>query len=289
MKHYLTLLFIFALSASYSQKHIKINNTGQLKLLGSFEKDLLNEEPFSEWFAPNYDTFEIDKSALNKIRSRLTDIDSIQVFFGTWCGDSKLEVPRFLKIMDELKYEDVQLIGVDNIFQNYKQSPYGEEYGLNIHRVPTFIMYKDSVEIGRIVESPVESLTEDLNDILSGNKYIPNYHIVDIINELLNERGYEYIVSHQDSLKDALKPLAENYYALNTYGYKLFTSFKIAEAEVVFNLNCALFEDNCSPYYTLSRFYARIGNKTLAKLALTEGLLIEPENEKLLNELKRMN
>ena len=271
---------------AFSQQYIEINNTGQLKLLGSFDKKLLLEEPFADWFNPNYDTFEINKSAIRKAKSEIAGIDSIQVFFGTWCGDSKREVPRFLKIMDELNYENVKLIGLDNTFQNYKQSPFGEEYGLNVHRVPTFILYKDSLEVGRIVEHPVESLESDLMSILKSQEYQPSYHIVNLVNDLLKEKGIEYIKLNHESIISLLKPFAESYSALNTYGYKLFTSFEIAEAEVVFNLNCELFEDDCNPYYSLGRFYTKLGNNNLAKLAIAQGLLIEPENEKLLKELK---
>ena len=106
MKQHLTLLFACLISTAYSQQHIKINNTGQIKLLGTFERELLSEETFADWFNPNYDTFEIDKQTTQKIKESINEVDSIQVFFGTWCGDSKREVPRFLKIMDELNYEN---------------------------------------------------------------------------------------------------------------------------------------------------------------------------------------
>ena len=50
---------------------------------------------------------------------------------GTWCGDSKREVPRFYKILDEMgvKEQDIQLYNLDNRGDAYKQSPGGEEKG----------------------------------------------------------------------------------------------------------------------------------------------------------------
>lgn len=92
------------------------------------------------------------------ISSILSDVDSVQIFFGSWCGDSKREVPWMLKILNESGFEKYSLIGLGNSFQNYKQSPFGEEIGKNIHRVPTFIFYKDSTEVNRTVESPKASL-----------------------------------------------------------------------------------------------------------------------------------
>ncbi len=43
-------------------------------------------------------------------------------------------------------------------FSRYKQAPKHEEQGLNIYRVPTFYCVLKNVEIGRIIEYPIESL-----------------------------------------------------------------------------------------------------------------------------------
>ena len=52
-----------------------------------------------------------------------------------------------------------------------KKNPESDIEYLNIERVPTFIFYKtggdgSKKEIGRIIETPVRSLEEDLLDIL---------------------------------------------------------------------------------------------------------------------------
>jgi hypothetical protein len=39
---------------------------------------------------------------------------------------------------------------------------------LNIERVPTFIFLKNKVEAGRIIETPVTSLEQDMLNILTG-------------------------------------------------------------------------------------------------------------------------
>ena len=58
--------------------------------------------------------------------------------------------------------DQLEVIAVDNDRDSYKQSPTAEEKGLNIHRVPTFIFYKDGNEVNRIVESPVETFERDI-------------------------------------------------------------------------------------------------------------------------------
>ena len=85
---------------------------------------------------------------------------------GTWCPDSRREVPRFMKILDAWNFSPGMLtfIGVDN----GKLSPIGEYDQLEIQRVPTFIIYKNNIEAGRIIENPVTSLEQDMVNILRG-------------------------------------------------------------------------------------------------------------------------
>ena len=93
---------------------------------------------------------------------------------GTWCEDSRREVPRFFKVLDHVEFpaETTRLVMVDRD----KQSGTDAEDGKNIHHVPTFILYKDEIELGRIVETPIESLEEDIFNILIGSPPQPNYH-----------------------------------------------------------------------------------------------------------------
>lgn len=146
-------------------------------LLGKNPRESLLKAPFAEWYNPNYGSYQPDKRLVQQIKPLLFD-KKIQLFLGTWCGDSKREVPRMLKILDEagVKETDIELIMVSNHPDTYKQSPQHEEKGKNIIRVPTLIIYKDGAEIGRIVEYPRKSLEADLLSILKGEKYIPNYH-----------------------------------------------------------------------------------------------------------------
>jgi thiol-disulfide isomerase/thioredoxin len=83
---------------------------------------------------------------------------------GTCCGDSKREVPRFIKILKPVDFpmENLKIVALDKRKEKYKKSPQGEEWGLNIRRVPTFIFYKNGREINRIIETPVTTLEEDI-------------------------------------------------------------------------------------------------------------------------------
>ena len=97
----------------------------------------------------------------------------VETFIGTWCKDSQREVPRFYKIFDQLSLDPgaMRLIMLDRD----KKSGRNIEDGKDVDHVPTFIFLKNGTEIGRIVESPIESLEEDIFNILIGSPSTPNY------------------------------------------------------------------------------------------------------------------
>jgi thiol-disulfide isomerase/thioredoxin len=135
-------------------------------LLGYFNPDQLKREPYSVWFLKGFDEYQPNGAAMDKLSAISKDDLSIKIVMGTWCPDSRREVPRFMRILDGWKFPagKVTFIGVDNA----KLSPVGEYEMLDIQRVPTFIVYKNNIEAGRIIENPVTSLEQDMVNILTG-------------------------------------------------------------------------------------------------------------------------
>ncbi|WP_435314717.1 thioredoxin family protein [Cellulophaga fucicola] len=169
------LLFLLLFSLTAIAQVPKDHNNRE-RLLGEINKTDLTQNSFANWFTPKYDNYKVDTETLKTIESKLKNY-KIVAFMGTWCGDSKRETPPFYKILEAANFpmENFKLVAVDNARNNYKKSPGGEEKGLDITHVPTFILYKDGKEVNRIVESPVISLEKDLQAIVNGNTYIPNY------------------------------------------------------------------------------------------------------------------
>ena len=134
--------------------------------------DYESREHFKVWFNDEFENYDIDEETLSMISEVDSDI-ILQCFMGTWCSDSRREVPRMYKILDQIKFDETKLkmVSVDRKMV----SPEGEQKGKNIHHVPTLIFYKEGKEIGRIIESPVGTLEEDFVDILFGNPPTPNY------------------------------------------------------------------------------------------------------------------
>ncbi|WP_339651398.1 thioredoxin family protein [uncultured Maribacter sp.] len=176
----LFLLTFFLLTSTIisSQKinqEISLENQQPL-LVGEINIEGLSSYSYKEWFQPNLASYTVSTTNLEQVKDKLAEYQ-ILIFMGTWCGDSKREVPRFIKILESVDFplEKLKIVAVDKRKDFYKKSPQGEEWGLNIRRVPTFIFYKNGREINRIIESPVTTLEEDILKIVLQNQYTPNY------------------------------------------------------------------------------------------------------------------
>lgn len=137
-------------------------------LLGYFNPSRMKQEPHAAWFLDGFDGYMPKTDVLNNLLDITKDDLTIKIVMGTWCPDSRREVPRFMKILDLWQFpaDKVTFVGVDEA----KQAPVGDYASLNIERVPTFIIYKNNSETGRIIEVPKTSLEQDMVNILSGNR-----------------------------------------------------------------------------------------------------------------------
>ncbi|MEM9895468.1 MAG: hypothetical protein AAF789_03795 [Bacteroidota bacterium] len=282
MKQIAVLLFFFStlsLPAQLLNRAFE-RADGSTMLLGRITVDRLQQEPFASWFDENYSNYEVKDSILQIVELP----DSITIFMGTWCGDSKREVPRFLKMLDHRGFDSgkVGIVALNTGFQNYKQAPEREESGMDIHRVPTFIFHdSDSNELGRIVEEPVLSLEQDTKDILNGKKYETYYPAAnDLIDKLKNYPVDRLVKMRSELLKD-YSGKAKSEYELNTYGYVLWSSFQLIGAEFVFDLNQKLFPDSKTVYYALCNIKSNLGKAKEAKKVLKEGIKRHPDDERL--------
>ena len=137
-------------------------------VLGYFTRDRLETYPHDSWMTEGYYDYAPQSVFLNSLLDLRWDNVTVTLVMGTWCPDSRREVPRFLRIMDILDFpaDKITYIGVDLD----KQSPVGGYEELDIQRVPTFIFYVNNSEVGRIIEVPTSSLEEDMVNILFQNK-----------------------------------------------------------------------------------------------------------------------
>jgi len=178
MKQVLTawlMLCIVGVSAQEFNKEITTEN-GLRFLVGQINLEGLKSKPYYNWFQNRHDNYHPDDTMVSLFKEKLAEYN-IKLFLGTWCGDSKRESPRFIKILEAADFpmKQLEIIALDYRKGHYKTSPTGEEKGLNIIKVPTIIFFKDGKEINRIVESPLETLEQDMAQIVFEKDYVPNY------------------------------------------------------------------------------------------------------------------
>jgi thiol-disulfide isomerase/thioredoxin len=162
------LLFQFSLVRSqenHDEETRRVNyNNPETWLLGYFTHDAMLIEPHNIWYNSGFDSYSFDDKAFVELSEISADDITITIVLGTWCPDSRRELPHFMKIIESWGFpgSELTLIGVDS----YKVAPIENYDDLGIDRVPTFIIYRNKIEIGRIIEYPKASLERDMVNIL---------------------------------------------------------------------------------------------------------------------------
>jgi hypothetical protein len=109
---------------------------------------------------------EVDEGLVEAMAYKIENL-RIDVYFAFWCGDSKNNVPPFLKIISGIERFNVNIpVNYYSVERkpNKETKYYVEEF--KVERVPTFIFYKNDKEIGRITENPKRSVIEDMIEII---------------------------------------------------------------------------------------------------------------------------
>jgi hypothetical protein len=133
-------------------------------LIGYCTREGLISSNFSISFDDEHDKYNPDMKVIQEILPKIKDL-SITIILGTWCSDSKEQVPRFFKIIDSFEQTGppITIICVDKD----KKGGTVSLDGMNLEKVPTFIFYRDKKETGRIIETPSGTLEQDMLAILS--------------------------------------------------------------------------------------------------------------------------
>ena len=113
------------------------------------------------------DAFEPTADTLKALRAVDRDVE-LTVAFGTWCGDSRAQVPRLLRALElaDNPRLQVELVALDNGF--LEPAALIRDAGLT--NVPTVLVRDPAGELGRLVETPIRaSLDADLVALLAGS------------------------------------------------------------------------------------------------------------------------
>ena len=107
MKRLLFLGLILCMYTAYAQD-----------IIGPIALEDLKKEPFAEWFNTEYENYAPFGKTIAQLDAVQEDV-AVTIFMGTWCSDSRMHVPAFFRILDELAFSGkVQIIGVDKDKKN---------------------------------------------------------------------------------------------------------------------------------------------------------------------------
>ena len=114
-------------------------------------------------YADRKNEYKPDETVVEMMKTYVKPTDHVEVIMGTWCSDSIREVPKFLRIVDDLKSRyGVELPASFVAVDRSKQKPAELIAGKNVQKVATFIYYRGDRELGRIVERPDSVFEDDL-------------------------------------------------------------------------------------------------------------------------------
>jgi tetratricopeptide (TPR) repeat protein len=280
------LIFAFFLTFSFNLVAQKTYQSGEnMHLYGPVTIEDFEQPPYAKWFNEGYEK-DLTLKKKQKWAKRLKGV-KVEIFLGTWCGDSREWVPRFIQLWDDLGLDRDQLrfIALDNRSGHYKQGPNGEEKGKKIFRVPTFIFEEGNQEIGRIVEHPVNSLETDIAQIALGYPSKPSYKAANYLVDLFAS----------ESIEDIKKELNTHYYQvykkayrsneLNSLGYLLLGGNQQEEALIVFLLNTNLFKTDPNVYDSYAEALLKVERYAEALINYEKALKMNPANEKAMDKI----
>lgn len=142
-----------------AQNKITTDSLGRKILVGQFSWEDWNKE--MNWQIPQDYCINISNCFHLSVIINQKKIKFL-IFAGSWCSDTKSELPKIIKIFQSCEFPSYELIGVDRA--KYEPTMRFVEY--NIERVPSLVVLSNNQEIGRIIEFPKNDWFEDIKQII---------------------------------------------------------------------------------------------------------------------------
>ncbi|MDA3819861.1 MAG: hypothetical protein PF590_05310 [Candidatus Delongbacteria bacterium] len=157
---FVMIVMAVGVTAQEDNKVVYDSAAQQNILIGKCDWEAFQQDDFSDWFNEGYNAYHPDEKLMQQLARSLKGRElSFKVYQGSWCPDSRRELPRLKKITDGLKSDVYTDIISLNRAKRLNNNALPED---NIEFVPTIVIYLDGVEVGRIVEEPDYSLEADI-------------------------------------------------------------------------------------------------------------------------------
>lgn len=168
MKSLICSLLFFALGVNIHSQTEDVpaakDSLSESMLIGDCTRQDFQDTSFAGRFNKEYSEYSLETAIADSLKEIIDGLE-IVIINGTWCSDSKREIPRFFKVLDYINYPSEKLIMkcVDRKLKTLNSDV--DKY--HTESVPTIIFYKEGKELGRIIEAPDESLEKDMFEIIS--------------------------------------------------------------------------------------------------------------------------
>lgn len=264
------------------------NSREETHFCGPLTEAQLRTGEFEEWFTAADPDFELP-TTVPAWAAQLADA-KVDIYLGTWCGDSKTWVPRFMNYWNAIGLDTDQLsfTALYSGDEKYKQGPNGEEKGLRIHRVPTFILSRQGEEFARIVEHPVTDLATDMAQIALGHPSRPAYPAANAMWDMLEEQPIDSIYAHGRENLRKIIGMSGRSSELNTLGYVLLRAGETDKATTVFHFNTFIHRYNPNVHDSYGEALALAGKTEAALKAYEKALSIDPKLESALAQVEKL-
>jgi len=123
------------------------------------------QQIFTDMLYESYNRYTPDEAKVKALSGAYAGCQ-IRAIGGSWCDDTRMHIPSLLKVLDMSGFnaDDFSYSGVNRTKKPLNGN--GPAAGMAIDRVPLIIVYRNGVELGRIVETPRKNIESDLLSLL---------------------------------------------------------------------------------------------------------------------------
>ena len=147
------ILLVFICNSVEAQLQYEVSkdpkNPAVKVLRGTLDKYLIIKDSSFDWYSSSQVIYTPEDSVLRVFKKIDPKIQFI-LFGGTWCDDTQFVLPKFFKLQEWAGIPDsvITFYGVNR--EKHALGHIAEAFGIT--NVPTIIVMKDGVELGRVVE-----------------------------------------------------------------------------------------------------------------------------------------
>ncbi|MES2837241.1 MAG: thioredoxin family protein [Bacteroidota bacterium] len=139
-----------------------MTNNSDTVLVGKKEISQVKSNASCAWLNAGIDAYKSDEALVNELKKTDLKEFKVVVICGSWCEDTQHLLPQFVKVAHQISLNNIDYYFVDR----EKKSPENAREKFNVDRIPTFIIYKNDKEIGRIIETVSEPIETVLTKII---------------------------------------------------------------------------------------------------------------------------